>query len=234
LETQGGGVKLYRVEIWQSAVLFSVRIAEKDFVKALTPLLLMTLTACQMAAAPAYLGSDVVPTNHTLARHQYHGFSVEPPTGPDWFVRVSEQSNYQATYKRRLPSRTHTFIAGVSLGQLDKSLSIEDALVPHGFGDPDRYKVIEQTHERDDSRTTLCYRYLMRLVDKRAPNSPHADLQFIDRGLVCVHPTIAGAYVRAGFSERGLESEIDPNLWSGFEDFLRGVRIESAPGVPAS
>jgi hypothetical protein len=46
--------------------------------------------------------------------------------------------------------------------------------------------------------------------------------------------TYPGAFVRASLSERGLARELDPQRWTGLEDFLHGVRIESAPGVPVA
>jgi hypothetical protein len=186
------------------------------------------------AAAPGYLGPDVQPTSLTKPRQQYRGFSVRPPLGAGWTVRVSEQTHERATYRRELPTKTHTFIASVGLVQLDKSLPVEDALAPSGFANSERYVVLENSHEPDHSRKTTCIRYSIRLQDKQAPNSPGAPLVLIDRGLVCAHPTLPGMAVRASFSERGLEGELDPALWTDFEEFLRGVQIESSPGVPAA
>jgi hypothetical protein len=186
------------------------------------------------AAAPGYLGPDVQPTNLTQSRHQYRGFSLQPPLGAGWTVRVSEQSHEHAIYRRQLPSKTHTFIAGVALLQLDKSLPVEDALVPSGFSNSERYEVLENSHEPDHSRKMTCIRYSIRLKDKQAPNSPGAPLTLIDRGFVCAHPTLPGMAVRASYSERGLEGELDAALWADFEEFLHGVYIEASPGVPAA
>jgi len=186
------------------------------------------------AASPGYIGPDV-PTDLTESRHQYHGFSVRPPIGSGWFVRVSEQGHDRATYRHTLTTKTHTFVADVSLMQMDTSLSTEEALVPHGFANAERYQVLENSHELDHSRKTTCIRYSIRLKDKGAPNAPPGSpLVLIDRGLVCAHPTIPGRAVRASYSERGLEEELDPRLWSDFEEFLGGVQIESAPGIPAA
>jgi hypothetical protein len=186
------------------------------------------------AAAPGYLGPDVQPTTLTKSRQQYRGFSVHPPSGAGWTVKVSEQTHERATYRRQLPTKTHTFIASVALIQLDRSLSVEDALVPSGFLNSERYTVLENSHEPDHSRKTTCVRYSIRLQDKQAPNSPDAPLILVDRGFVCAHPTFPGMAVRASYSERGLEGELDAALWTDFEEFLRGVQIEASPGVPAA
>jgi hypothetical protein len=122
----------------------------------------------------------------------------------------------------------------VSLVRLDQTLPVEEALIPKGIANTDRTEILENTHEPDISRRTKCIRFSIRFEDKHAPNSPDATLDTIDRGFVCAHPTFPSAAVRASFSERGLDSELDPGLWLELEEFLKGVQIESAPGVPAA
>ncbi len=197
-------------------------------------LCVLVLLAAAVAADAFPFGRDEQPTSHTKPRHQYHGFSVKPPTSAGWVVRISEQNTDHAIYRRLLPTKTHTFLAVVSLLRLDQTLSVEEALVPQGIRNTDRTEVLENTHQPDASRKTTCIRYSIHFKDKRAPNSPEATLDTTDRGFVCAHPTIPGTAVRASFSERGLENELDPSLWAELEDFLKDVQIESAPGVPAA
>lgn len=201
--------------------------------KTLALALVALALGCGRAVAPGYFGRDYTPTALTAARHQYHGFSVAPPRGPNWRVRVSEQSSDAAIYRQELASETHTFVASVKLIRLEENVPFEESGVPHGLSDPARYTVLENTHQPDGSRKTQCIRYSVRLLDKAAPNSPNAPLLFVDKGLVCAHPTIPGVAVRASFSERGLPQESDPRLWDALEAFLQGVQLESAPGVPA-
>jgi hypothetical protein len=177
---------------------------------------------------------DEQPTSHTKSRQQYHGFSVKPPSAPGWYVRISEQTPVHAIYRRHLATKTHTFFASVSFGEFDKSVQVDDALVPNFVSEPERTEVLENSHQTDESRPTRCIRYTIRYRDKHAPNSTGAVLVTIDRGFVCAHPTIPGAGIRASFSERGLEGELDSSLWSELEDFLKGVHIESAPGTPVA
>ncbi len=139
-----------------------------------------------------------------------------------------------AIYRRQLATKTHTLFAAVSFGELDKSVPVEEALVPSVVSDPARTEILENSHQTDESRPTQCIRYTIRYLDKHAPNSGGAMLVTIDRGFVCAHPTIPGAGIRASFSERGLEGELDSSQWSEFEDFLKGVHIESAPGTPVA
>ena len=195
---------------------------------------LLVLLSCAVSANAGLFGPDEQPTSRTKPRHQYHGFSVKPPTSNGWVVKISEQTPNGAIYRHQLPTKTHTFVAGVGLVRLDPSLPVEEALVPRGLANSDRIEVLENSHEVDNGRKATCIRYSIRYKDKGAPNSGGATLVMIDRGFVCAHPTIQGEAIRASFSERGLESELDPQLWSEFEDFLKGVQIESAPGVPAA
>jgi hypothetical protein len=108
--------------------------------------LMFALLICPGAQVTAFnFGGDVQPTTQSKRRQQYHGFSVQPPVSPGWFVTISEQSPGLATYRHPLPTKTHTFVASVVFGQLDKSMSIEEALVPHGLANSDRIQIVEDS-----------------------------------------------------------------------------------------
>jgi hypothetical protein len=128
------------------------------------------IAGCAVATAPGYVGPAEQPTSLTLTRQQYRGFSVKPPTSLGWTVRVTEQSPLQATYRRSLPTKTHTFVAAVSLIQLDKNLAIEEALVPHGLSDSERVRSLENSHQPDTSRKATCIRYSIHYQDLKAAN----------------------------------------------------------------
>lgn len=145
---------------------------------------------CAVATAPGHMGPDVQPTAITKRQQQYRGFSVHPPTSSGWTVRVSEQSPFRATYRFNLSSKTHTFVAGASLLQIDTKLPVEEALVPSGVANTDRTQVLESSHQVDTTRKTTCIRYAIHIRDTGAPNSPDAALEMIDRGFVCAHPTM--------------------------------------------
>jgi hypothetical protein len=202
--------------------------------RTLTVAVAVLLTGCALATAPGYVGPGVQPTNQTKSKQQYRGFSVHPPMGTGWTVKVSEQSPEHAIYRHPLPSATHTLFAAVGLVKLDTSVPVEDALAPVGFENSRRNEVLENTHRPEHSRGLTCVTYSIRLKDKQAPNSPGIPLILIDRGLVCAHPTFPGEAVRVSYSERGLESELDDGLWADFPAFTDGVQIESSPGVPAA
>jgi hypothetical protein len=193
----------------------------------------LSLTACPIGIAPGYVGPNEVATWGTKGRHQYHGFSVEPPRARGWNVRVNEQRPNSAVYRLELPSKTHTFVAVASLLRFESDLPIPEALVPRAPTNSPN-EVLSLTHEPDLTRKTPCIRYSLELRVRNAVNSPGQPLRLVERGLSCAHPTVPGAGVRAFFSERGLPHELDPSLWEGLEAFLGSVQLESAEGVPVS
>lgn len=200
--------------------------------KLLLYMIFVTLAGCSgLAVAPGYIGPSYIPTSRVSERLQQRGLSVRPPRGATWMVDVNEQTPLVAIFRQDLPSKTHTFLAMAGLVQLEPGVPFEQAAAPQGFDDPARYDVLEYKVEPDTSRNTPCIRYTLGLLVKTSPNAPNAPLQMLERGAVCAHPTMRDMAVRALFSERGMPEEMDPALWSGFDDFIQGIHIESAPGV---
>lgn len=197
-------------------------------------ILVATVGCVPMAASPGYIGPDHIRTAETKSRLQYRGFSVSPPVGRDWWVTVSEQNSAHAIFRRELSSSTHTFFAGVNLVQLDAKLPFEVAARQDHVADVSRFQMQEYQQQPDGSRPGKCLRYSSRTVDTKAPNSAGVSLQLLMRGFVCAHPSMENTAVTAYYSERGLPSELDPSLWNDLDNYLRGVQLESAPGVPAS
>lgn len=187
-----------------------------------------------LAVAPGYMGPAYIPTSRVSERLQQRGLSVSPPRGGAWMVDLNEQTPLEAVFRQELPSTTHSFLALAVLVHLEPGVPFEQAAALQGFDDPARYEVLEYKVQPDTSRKTPCTRYTLRLLVKTSPNAPNTPLQMLERGTVCAHPTMRDMAVRASFSERGIPTEMDPALWSGFDDFLGGIQIESAPGVPVA
>ncbi len=186
------------------------------------------------AAGPGYFGPDDIATATSAPRHQYRGFSIAPPRGVGWQVRVSEQRPDAAVFRRPLVTPTHTFVAESYLIQLMNDVPFERAAAPRGLDDPMRFDVLENTHAVHEGPPGRCLRYTIRLADKSAPSARGATLHLLERGLVCAHPSMRDTGVRASFSERGLPAELDPSLWTELDAFLNSLQLESAPGVPAT
>lgn len=185
-----------------------------------------------MAVAPGYIGPAYIPTSRVSERLQQRGFSVRPPRGGTWMVEVNEQTPLEAVFRQELPSKTHTFLAMVVLVRLEPDVPFEQAAAPQGFFESARYEVLEYKVEPGTSRNTDCIRYTLRLLVKTSPSAPNTPLQMLERGTVCAHPTMQDMAVRASFSERGMPEEMNPTLWSDFDDFIEGIHIESAAEPP--
>jgi len=54
------------------------------------------------------------------------------------------------------------------------------------------------------------------------------------RGYRCLHPAFPKTTLDFFYSERGPPEELDPKLYEEGEQILDGVRIDIAPGTPAS
>ncbi len=192
----------------------------------LSAIVLFACLGC--AVAPGYVGPNEVATSMASHRQNHYGFSIQPPQSRGWRVRANEQRPQEAVYRRDLPTNTHTFIAQAYLIELPSDVPFEQAAIPSGFSDADRYQVIENNHEPYTGPHGRCVRYSTRLADQAAPNAKGEILHLLEKGVVCAHPTIPGAAVRASFSERGLPAELEPGLWQEFEAFVEGLQLESA------
>ena len=196
---------------------------------ALSLTLVCWLVGC--AAAPGYIGPNRVRTSDAARSLQYRGFSVQPPRGEGWYLLVNEQKGDNMIFRKELSGTTHSFFVAVTLFGLRDGESIEqfgERLRNTRSGEPPRLEVLSSEQAVDHSG---CVQYRIRLRDNGAVNAPGVPLELREEGLACVHPTLSGAVLNARVSERGASSELDDRLvHQGFEA-LRGVRLESAPGV---
>ncbi len=169
---------------------------------------------------------DYISTSQVADRLHRKGFSIAPPRGQGWVTKAKEESSYSVVFHYPPSSKTHTFIAGASLGQLEKGIPFEEAARPHGFNNAARHELLDSKFEPDNSRNTKCMRYENRVLVKYGPNAPETPLIMLERGLVCAHPTRANTSVRAFFSERGMAAELDEGLWEAYENFISSMHME--------
>lgn len=173
-------------------------------------------------------------------RLEYQGFSFDRPPNPNWYLLQSEQSHTDVTLRRDFwkPSETHTFYARVALGGLSEQPNSHEEFAE--LADPGHQKAPYEVHEeaRHTELTTKqgqwCIRYESTDVVRGAPVAPDRELVMVVRGFRCLHPAFPRTTLDFFYSERGLREEIDPKLWEESKAFLRGVRIDVAPGTPAA
>jgi hypothetical protein len=173
-------------------------------------------------------------------RLEYQGFSFDRPPNANWYLLRSEESHTDVTLRRdfAIPSRTHTFYARVALGSLPERPISHEAFAKLAEPGPDKapYDVREDSRrvELVSLQGQWCIRYELTDTVHGAPVAPDRDLVLIVRGFRCLHPAFPRAALGFFYSERGLPEEIDPELSEEGEAFLRGVRIDVAPGKAAA
>jgi hypothetical protein len=200
----------------------------------------ISLVALVAALSGCATWFDRIDYFHMRPRMEYQGFSFDRPPGPRWFLRQSEQSHTSAMLWRdpSKPSKTHTFYAQVSLFQLPAQPASHEEFAK--LAEPPAQKAPYQDHEtsRHSELATVqgqwCIRFETTDSVLGAPVAPDQELVLILRGFRCLHPTFPKAALTFFYSERGTPEEIDPELSEEGETFLRGVRIDVAPGVPAA
>ncbi|MGH7786560.1 MAG: hypothetical protein ACRERC_06810 [Candidatus Binatia bacterium] len=181
-----------------------------------------------------------VPYSGMSPRLAYQGFSFERPPNSHWYLLRNEESHTDVTLRRETDSKTHSLYARVALASIARQPeSHEDfAALLEAEDEPRRatYEVRELSDEQ--SRATIqnqwCIRFDRLAVVSGAPVAPNDELRLIVRGYRCLHPAFPKTTLDFFYSERGLPSEFNSTRSEEGETFLRGVRIDVAPGTPAA
>ncbi|HKC49441.1 MAG TPA: hypothetical protein VKF60_01520 [Myxococcota bacterium] len=175
-------------------------------------------------------------------RLEYQGFSFDRPPGPLWYMRPSEQSRTFAMLWRdrdpSKPSATHSFFAQISLDRLaaQPASAEEFAKLAEVPVQKALYQVREVSRQSEAAtqQGQWCIRFETTTLQVGAPVAPDQELVLTLRGLRCLHPAFPKGVLTFYYSERGTREEIDPELSEEGETFLHGVRIDVAPGTPAT
>jgi hypothetical protein len=171
-------------------------------------------------------------------RLDYQGFSFERPPNAHWFLLQREESYTSVTLRRELASSTHSFYANVSLGGIERQPATHEEFAELARSKGQRAPYPVQTERYEQELTTRQNQWCIRLESTNvvlgAPPAPDQELTMIVRGYRCLHPAWPKVTLDFFYSERGLATEIDPELAEEGETFLEGVRIDVAPSTPAS
>lgn|GEM_PF-1650143 len=172
-------------------------------------------------------------------RLAYQGFSFDRPPNPFWYLRQSEETHTSVTLRRHLPvpSATHTFYARVALASLPSEptshAEFAEMAAPGAQEAPYEVRETSRRTELATRQGQWCIRYETEHRVRGAPAAPDRELVLLVRGERCLHPGFPRAVLDLHYSERGLPEELDSRLHEEGEAFLRGVRMDVAPGGPA-
>jgi len=177
---------------------------------------------------------------HMTPRLEYRGFSFDRPPGPLWYLRQSEQSHVVAMLRRDLPksSPTHSFFAEVALGTMAAQPASPEEFAklaaPPVQKAPYPIREVSRHSEPATVQGQWCIRFETTSSVLGATVAPDEELVMTLRGFRCLHPAFPKGLLTFYYSERGTRDELDPELSEEGETFLRGVRIDVAPGTPAT
>ena len=183
---------------------------------------------------------DEIRYDNMARRLQYDGFSFDRPPNRKWYFLQSERSYTDTTLRRHIYSlsTTHTFYAQISLGGIEEvpSSHEEFAELARSKGQKAPYEIRTVSYEQrlTTRQNQWCIRFESSHIVIGAPQAPDSELTMNLRGFRCLHPAWPRVTLDFFYSQRGLAEEIDPKLSEEGETFLRGVRIDLAPGTPAA
>jgi len=200
----------------------------------------ISLVALVVACSGCVSWFDRIDYFHMAPRLEYQGFSFDRPPGPLWFMRRSEMSYTNVTLRRDFTKRsaTHSFYAQIYLDALAaQPASAEEftklAEVPVQKA-PYQVREVSRHIEPATHQGQWCIRFETTDSVLGAPVAPDQELVLTLRGFRCLHPAFPKTMLVFYYSERGTHDEIDPELSEEGETFLRGVRIDVAPDMPAT
>lgn len=165
----------------------------------------------------------------------YDGFSIRRPDDLRWVLALPIQTPNRAIFAMPQPTETHTFFSSVELQKITLDPSHREALKTHIDQElqihGSRHEILSYNSQLMDIQGRWAVTYKMTVLDKAAlvTNQP---LRIHTKGFIVMHPTKTRTIIHALYSQRGLESEIDPELFSVGDAFLKGVVIEAEPGKP--
>lgn len=196
------------------------------------PVVLAVLTACASL--------DRISYREMATRLEYQGFSFDRPPNNNWYILRSEEEYASVRVHRDLtpPRPTHTFYAAVAIGGVERqpTSQAEFAELARSKGRTAPYEISEISYHQEPTTKQGQWCIRVESVDavRGAPVAPRQTLTMVIRGFRCLHPAFPKATLDFFYSERGLPEELDAKLYEEGEAFLRGVRIDVAPGTPAA
>ena len=200
-------------------------------------LIILSLVALVSTSCAALIGERI--THFEMAsRLEYQGFSFDRPPHSKWYMLRSEQTHTDVTLRRETSSDTHSFYAIVALAKLDREPNSHEDFVDLAGSKGQKAPYPTRNEQVQNSPVLIQNQWCVRVdstsVQVGAPVAPNQELRLVVRGFRCLHPAWPQTTLDFFYSERGVEDEFDPSLSDEGETFLKGVRIDVAPGTPAA
>jgi hypothetical protein len=176
--------------------------------------------------APAQLYAKPVIVAETP--YELDGYQVQSPPGKDWFELKRDKPFVY--FGKRLRSRTHSFIAiAMSTSITEKFEKPEDFLdyiyKMLAATKDDRNAIVESRTELNPALGRFCVKHYTKVEDRDAVYAKGKALLVETYGVSCVHPDRRDLTIDVSYTERGLASEISPELRIEGESFVRSLKF---------
>jgi hypothetical protein len=160
------------------------------------------------------------------AVYELQGISVNPPQGKDWYVLRRDRE--AVFFGKKVDSDTHAFAATAITQLVQRNFVSLDEFRDYVKQsqatsiDPARQSILENDAVVDKSVGGYCVRYHVKTEDRGAHKEP---LRMVSYGVMCMHPTIPQLLVEVGYSERGRDGELDPELRAEGNSLVRSLKF---------
>jgi hypothetical protein len=189
---------------------------------------MISLSLLAMAGGDASAQLHAKPVAAFQAAYQMDGYSVQAPPGKNWFEL--ERDKGHVYFGRKLASRTHSFIAIALSAALREKFERPEEFRDYVIkmlsvaGDA-RNTIIESRAELDDALGRYCVRHYTKTEDRDAIYAEGRLLLAETVGVSCLHPDDPGLTVDVSYTQRGYPREIDAELRSEGESFVRSLKF---------
>jgi hypothetical protein len=171
---------------------------------------------------------DMPPTMH------FHGFTVYRPLDERWFINTREQNPSGVIFRIENPSPTHTFNASIwgdriAITPRTKE-ELKDYVDKENLTTGPRHEILSYESKVSEIQGQWAITYSHKILDK-APSNSNEPLVMTVIGFVVLHPSGERTVIRAYYSQRGKEDELDDALDDIGQSLIDGVVLDSAPGT---
>ncbi len=184
----------------------------------------ISLTGC-VETKKYYRVRSLKPTKSTL------GFSVVPPPGQNWFVKVKDNS---LIYLKKSDANLYSLQTKATELRFSKSILLKEDFIQYVHKKKassligTKYKNAKLDYSVDNKSTAFCIKYDYTYEDhgyRHLKKNQHVKIK--NKGVVCKHPKFPKNGIDVSYLEKSLSSSHHPSFRNEGESFLKGLAFLS-------
>jgi hypothetical protein len=197
----------------------------------------IALVAFGIAISACVATARLTPVTDSAQRLHFHGFSIQPPKGNDWYRLEVPAQNVGVgvvLFHKKLPDfliRGHTFAAAVSVWDIGERRFSNAAELGARFDQEfraahkssSRYRFLESTYADDTTLGGICVRIHQAQEDLEVPGWRGSVFVIDAHAIRCVHPHAPKYVIDISYSERRLKDDPGVSFETEVEPFLKSV-----------